>query len=497
MGCYNYICVQGFLRTVNLRSGVLQFHALCILTACKGLAGQKEETTMRKFKYWFLCLSCLCGLVFVSCGKEDEMSPEGELPGQGEVENESGGEVVKPNLDEESLKFVGVWQGMGPYSVNYQSYGLVDGTWSFKNDSTYSYIGYNSYGYSYSETGKWRYNTENKMLITDSHLGFVWQILELRDDAWLGTLLNEEGGTYNYTRKNSSVAIHTGQIWDINPSDITVSYTLSNIEYTTEGYKYGVCISTDRSLPDGMTNYYYEDAHSEDTLIQIPNLVLNTTYYYSAVIDINGRKVYGDTLEYTHHHYDNAVFMGAYSENGKPLFVATGNLIMRSDGSAYIAPSGDYLLNRSYSEGLDEWDKFQWGDVTGKRTAQTDVVTFYGDTWDIGGRANQDIARAKLGGLWRIPKNGEIAIPTELCESTSETRDLYTYQTWTNKFSGKSITFCSSYYRTPFKRWTSTGYRIKTSTRPITYEKYVYVTNDYTGEKIRQYDFNFIRPVTE
>ena len=454
---------------------------------------------MRKFKYWFLCLSCLCGLATVSCGEEDEMSPEGELPEQGEVENESGGEVVKPNLDEESLKFVGVWQGMGPYSVNYQSYGLVDGTWSFKNDSTYSYIGYNSYGYSYSETGKWRYNTENKMLITDSHLGFVWQILELRDDAWLGTLLNEEGGTYNYTRKNSSVAIHTGQIWDINQGDITVSYTLSNMEYATEDYKYGICISTDRNLPDGMTNYYYEDAHSEDTLIQILNLVLNTTYYYSAVIDINGRKVHGDTLEYTHHYYDNAVFMGAYSENGNPLFVATGNLIMRSDGSAYIAPSGDYLLNRSYSEGLDEWDKFQWGDVTGKRTAQTDVVTYYKDTWDIGESPYYDIARAKLGGLWRIPSATQTeGIAKLYCESSYETRGAYTYGTWTNKLSGKSVTFCYGNEWDRFKRWSSTGYRVQTSNRPITYTSYIHVNGStYVNEQIRQYDFNFIRPVTE
>ena len=421
------------------------------------------------------------------------------MPEQGEVENESGGEVVKPNLDEESLKFVGVWQGMGPYSVNYQSYGLVDGTWSFKNDSTYSYIGYNSYGYSYSETGKWRYNTENKMLITDSHLGFVWQILELRDDAWLGTLLNEEGGTYNYTRKNSSVAIHTGQIWDINQGDITVSYTLSNMEYATEDYKYGICISTDRNLPDGMTNYYYEDAHSEDTLIQILNLVLNTTYYYSAVIDINGRKVYGDTLEYTHHYYDNAVFMGAYSENGNPLFVATGNLIMRSDGSAYIAPSGDYLLNRSYSEGLDEWDKFQWGDVTGKRTAQTDVVTYYKDTWDIGESPYYDIARAKLGGLWRIPSATQTeGIAKLYCESSYETRGAYTYGTWTNKLSGKSVTFCYGNEWDRFKRWSSTGYRVQTSNRPITYTSYIHVNGStYVNEQIRQYDFNFIRPVTE
>ena len=421
------------------------------------------------------------------------------MPEQGEVENESGGEVVKPNLDEESLKFVGVWQGMGPYSVNYQSYGLVDGTWSFKNDSTYSYIGYNSYGYSYSETGKWRYNTENKMLITDSHLGFVWQILELRDDAWLGTLLNEEGGTYNYTRKNSSVAIHTGQIWDINQGDITVSYTLSNMEYATEDYKYGICISTDRNLPDGMTNYYYEDAHSEDTLIQILNLVLNTTYYYSAVIDINGRKVHGDTLEYTHHYYDNAVFMGAYSENGNPLFVATGNLIMRSDGSAYIAPSGDYLLNRSYSEGLDEWDKFQWGDVTGKRTAQTDVVTYYKDTWDIGESPYYDIARAKLGGLWRIPSATQTeGIAKLYCESSYETRGAYTYGTWTNKLSGKSVTFCYGNEWDRFKRWSSTGYRVQTSNRPITYTSYIHVNGStYVNEQIRQYDFNFIRPVTE
>ena len=354
---------------------------------------------MRKYKYLILCLACLCGLATVSCGEDDDVLPEEELPGGGQGEddpqnggNGSGEEVVTPSLDKESLKFVGVWKGIGPSAKSQgPSYNPVEGTWYFKNDSTYQFG---------SETGKWRYNAENKMLITDNRFGFVWQILELTDGTWLGTLLNEKGGTYTYTRENTSMTIHTGRLQDINQSDITVSYTLSKTEYATESYKYGICISTDRNLPEGQTNYYYEDTHSEDTLIQIPNLELNTTYYYSAVIDINGRKTYGDTLEYTHHYYNNAVFMRGYSANGKPLFIAKGNLIMRSDGSAYIAPSEEYMLNRSYSVGIDEWDRFQWGDATGKRTGQSNVISFYKDTYDL--PTYRDIASTKMGGLWRM-----------------------------------------------------------------------------------------------
>ena len=462
---------------------------------------------MRKYKYLILCFACLCGLATVSCGDDDDVLPEEELPGGGQGEddpqnggNGSGEEVVTPGLDGESLKFVGAWRGIGPSAKSQgPSYNPVEGTWYFKNDSTYQFG---------SETGKWRYNAENKMLITDNRFGFVWQILELTDGTWLGTLLNEKGGTYTYTRENTSMTIHTGRLQDINQSDITVSYTLSKTEYATESYKYGICISTDRNLPEGQTNYYYEDTHSEDTLIQIPNMELNTTYYYSAVIDINGRKIYGDTLEYTHHYYDNAVFMGGYSANGKPLFVAKGNLIMRSDGSAYIAPSGDYMLNRSYSEGIDEWDRFQWGDATGMRTEQSDVVSFYKDTYDL--PTYQDIASTKLGGLWRMQKVGENPTPASLCEGegTFENNDRTHVTTWTNKLSGKSVTYiqAKNYYHyegswhgtyrwTSF--WTSTGYRLRSDTRPYNYEHYAYVYYSSSDSETRQYDFNFIRPVTE
>lgn len=257
-----------------------------------------------------------------------------------------------------------------------------------------------------------------------------------------------------------SLGIHSGKLVDINLNDVAVAYTVYNPEFATQGYRYGICISAEPTFPEELTRYYYEDAHSEDTVIQIPDLTVGTTYYYSAVIDIDGTKIAGDTLEYTHHYYDDAVFMGSYSDNGKPQFVAKGNLIMRSDGTAYIAPSGDYILDCHYSEGADEWDRFQWGDVTGERTEQGDPVKFYLDTWDIGGRINEDIVRNKLGGAWRIPKNGYRGIPGMECEVTYG----YRSETWTNKISGKSVTFRFSGGDVQY--WTSTGFRERTGSIP-------------------------------
>lgn len=100
---------------------------------------------------------CWCGQVLVSCGDDDGVLPVEEEPGSITDNEAQDGkdEAVSPVLDDESLKFVGVWKGPGPR--NNSNDNVIEGTWVFRNDSSYSY----SRPY-YSESGKWRYNLENK-----------------------------------------------------------------------------------------------------------------------------------------------------------------------------------------------------------------------------------------------------------------------------------------------------------------------------------------------
>ena len=103
----------------------------------------------------------------------------------------------------------------------------------------------------------------------------------------------------------------------------------------------------------------------------------------------------------------DAVDMGIKSEEGKTLYWAKGNLIAKADGTVEIAATPEYIpVNRSYSEGVEEWDLFGWADITGKKIS-TDAMD-YPSPKEISGNPEYDIA-TKLGGKWRTPTYNELA----------------------------------------------------------------------------------------
>lgn len=146
------------------------------------------------------------------------------------------------------------------------------------------------------------------------------------------------------------------------------------------------------------------------------------------------------------------VYLGFNGDNGKKLYWATANFIMRSNGTAYI-PADPYYVpelkveNSSYSiysipENAKEWCYFGWGDITGS-CRDMDINNYGGENppQSICGDIKYDIVAAKLGGTWRLPSNNEFKELYENCtiqwiSNTDKTKNGIIF---TSKINGKSI----------------------------------------------------------
>ncbi|MGI6219271.1 MAG: hypothetical protein ACOYJE_05350, partial [Bacteroidaceae bacterium] len=142
---------------------------------------------------------------------------------------------------------------------------------------------------------------------------------------------------------------------------------------------------------------------------------------------------------------DRRVDMGVLSDSGKPLYWASGNLIVRRYARSYIAHEPTFVPDeRLFSESALEWDLFSWGDPTGR-------VQYYSPEWEamdvqnmpenISGDARYDIARAQLGGNWRLPTANEWWRLILNCEQTHDTL-LGHHRVWlTSKINGNVLCF--------------------------------------------------------
>lgn len=177
--------------------------------------------------------------------------------------------TVDPNVDDESLPFIGEWKGMGPYHASGTpsgSYGVVSGTWIFYNDGTYYWEGYNSYDYSYTERGKWHYNAENSLLITDGSCGLVWQIVDMSDDQWTGTIMTK-GGTYTYKKTMADTRVGNVLVIDYGKNKLVVQDTLFSAKLSNQSYRFGICYGDkDNLVPETYTRVY------ADSLIKSSNI---------------------------------------------------------------------------------------------------------------------------------------------------------------------------------------------------------------------------------
>ena len=123
---------------------------------------------------------------------------------------------------------------------------------------------------------------------------------------------------------------------------------------------------------------------------------------------------------------DDADFMAAHP-TAKPLYFAIGNLIVNDLGVARIGTPdelADIVLHEveddngeMYTQeytGDKERDLFGWADTTGWKLSMDNYdYPSYDFSGDISGNPAYDIARAKLGGSWRLPTATEWAFLME------------------------------------------------------------------------------------
>lgn len=472
---------------------------------------------MRNF--FILSLTCLLAFSMYSCDKDDaeilvdESNPEEINNGSSSTENGSE-EVILP-MDKENLKFIGEWNGVGMRNLK----SVVNGTWYFYNDSTYEFIGKID---NIHDKGKWHYNAEKKWLITDHEYSCIWEVAEISENNWIGTFQNSHGGTYSYARVTRPLSCETGLLTDINENDVTIAYTIKNIEFAAENYQTGIYLSTSKDMEPGTLTAYTGTVTKDGMSAHLTGMTLNTTYYYCAFIKTETQEIYGDTLKYIHHYYDDAVFLGSYSKNNTPLFWAVGNMVMKNNGTAYIDTENKHI-NQYYNENLSEWDKYQWADETGMKTEETNNFTaFYSDDVDISSNyRSKDLAYVKLNqttnqssnDCWRLPTNDEFKAMFDICigskkydysksdwicksklnNKSIEMKTYYTYHTYGSKY--------EAYY------WTSNGKRtrVQSPLYPATYTYYgcysgllgEYSWNPLTHQYTSQCTYNLIRPVRE
>ena len=137
--------------------------------------------------------------------------------------------------------------------------------------------------------------------------------------------------------------------------------------------------------------------------------------------------------------------MGVLSDSGKPLYWASGNLVVRRYARAYIAHDPTFVPeHRIFGEEALEWDCFSWGDATGR-------VQYYSPEWEalnvtslpdeISGDARYDVARAQLGGKWRLPTEAEWQRLYDNCTVEFDT-DLPECRVWlTSETTGQRLCF--------------------------------------------------------
>lgn len=255
---------------------------------------------------WLTGMFILATSLFVSCSDDDA---NGLNEPNGGSEN-SKGTPIKPIVNTENLKFVGRWSGNGPYMASgVSSYGIVKGEWEFYNDGTYHWEGSNTFGYTYRERGKWHYNTEQNILITDGSCNLIWQIEETSDNAWTGTILNKNQiGTYSRLN-DKNISIGNIRIIDYKKESFVIRDTITNHLLYNEEFKCGVCYGEDENFnihtsPKIYANNVYTDTIgtiSQYNVIGLYDITLkglneNGKYQLCSFIELNdGTIIYGKT----------------------------------------------------------------------------------------------------------------------------------------------------------------------------------------------------------
>ncbi len=298
-------------------------------------------TKKNKWKWTFAVL-CALPLTVCSCSSSDEENdnePVTEIGGQGnetdggnENNNDNpNGSFINPDIDNESTFFIGCWEGSGPYCASESSqFSVVTGTWWFYNDGNYYWEGYHNW-FKYTETGKWHYNSEKKMLVTDGRAGYIWTIEEKIDNQWVGTQMGNKGGTYSYKRViNEADNIYPSnvRIIDYKKNQFVIRDTVKNYELYAGAIKCGVRCINKQDESDVKMVYTNEIKSKGIYDVTIKGLEEDGKYRLCSFIEYpDGNIEYGkEERAICITPTDHCVYLGETPTNSKVIFYAKSSI---------------------------------------------------------------------------------------------------------------------------------------------------------------------------
>lgn len=280
----------------------------------------------KHFEWMTSFVVVLLSAAMISCSSETDGLEEVESSTSSSRET-----TVKPSLDAESMKFVGIWSGKGPYSAGSSTnYGWIDGQWIFYNDGTFFWTGSNSYGYTTTSIGKWHYNSENKLLITDSEYNIAWEIIEVTEDSWYGTV-QSKGLSSIYSRQEvPQIEIQKPKLCNITGNDVVLRVQINNYGYTTDEYMIGLCYAnneeTDKEVFSKLyakeVQSFHDGGPNGFVDITLPDLREDEKYQIYAFVQKDEKRTYTEeSFHYKHKNVPNdLVFMGQFTNEGNPIF---------------------------------------------------------------------------------------------------------------------------------------------------------------------------------
>lgn len=294
---------------------------------------------MKKTASFLFAVAIMIATPFVlySCSENDE---------EGHTSNNQTGtpETIVPDLNKENIPFVGEWSGWGPYRASGTSaskYGLVKGIWKFYNDGTYYWSCTNSYGYPYTEKGSWHYIPESKLLVTDGSCGLSWEIEDISENQWIGTI-QARGESHMYTKTDTDIATSDVEIIDYGTNRLSVQSTIKNIKFANQSFKLGVCYGDkDNLYPDTYTKIYADSVNLNSGVFNIDITCLDEgKYRLRSFIELeDGTSKFGNEYKAVCiKPLDNYVFLGETNEYMWVWFYSKSALL--SNGSH--APIGTY-----------------------------------------------------------------------------------------------------------------------------------------------------------
>lgn len=293
---------------------------------------------------------------------EDNGNSSNDTPSDGSTDTPK--EIVT-EVQGEAAKFIGQWIGRGPGYT-------TQGTWTFRHDGTYEWHVKNYYGYGTTRIGRWEYIVDKGILSTDNE-GWNWQIENVDDDHWIGTVISKTNPeTHTYVRNEAAISMPQPYILDYLPNAVELNLTINNYFLHSGPMKIGICYGAEYESDFSnfrriyVTEINKKEPDSQDlnesvngiTTMTLSGLISDTKYRVCGFVELSdGTSIYGETnnvISPTLPDVD-VVYMGdAPSTDGYVYLWATNDL--NTDGT-WRNPLTEPAENKSYTISIHEFDK--------------------------------------------------------------------------------------------------------------------------------------------